>query len=60
MSGFLEAWDKRLFGHLMQRLLRASFMIINELRFRHLDRTGGGNCYLICSPSVTRGGVRGQ
>ena len=41
MSGFLEAWDKRLFGHLMQRLLRASFMIINELGFRHLDRTGG-------------------
>ena len=41
MSGFLEAWDKRLFRHLMQRLLRVPFMIINELGFRHLDRTGG-------------------
>ena len=41
MSGFLEAWDKRMFGHLLQRLPRGSLMIINELGFRHLDRTGG-------------------
>jgi len=41
MSGFLEAWDKRLFGRLLQRLLRASFMIVDELGFRHLDRAGG-------------------
>lgn len=40
MSGFLEAWDKRLFGRLLQRLLRVSFMIVDELGFRHLDRAG--------------------
>ncbi len=41
MIGFLEVCDRRLFGHLMQRLLRASFMIVDELGFRHLDRAGG-------------------
>ena len=60
MSGFLEAWDKRLCGHLMQRLLRASFMIINELGFRHLDRTGGKLLFNLLTQRVTRGGAGGQ
>ena len=40
MTEFLETWDKRLFGHLLQRLFRVSFMIADELGFRHLDRAG--------------------
>ncbi|KKL93705.1 hypothetical protein LCGC14_1872020 [marine sediment metagenome] len=41
MSGFLETWDRRLCGRLLQRLFRVSFMIVDELGFRHLDRAGG-------------------
>jgi len=41
MSGFLETCDRRLCGRLLQRLFRVSFMIVDELGFRHLDRAGG-------------------
>ena len=54
MSGFLEAWDKRLFGHLLQRLLRASFMIADEPGFRHLDRAGGELIFNLLSQRYKR------
>ena len=54
MSGFLETWDKRLFGHLLQRLFRVSFMIANELEFRHLDRAGGELLFNLLSQRYKR------
>ncbi|MBA7707398.1 hypothetical protein ES703_116270 [subsurface metagenome] len=55
MSGFLEAWDKRLFGRLLQRLLRVSFMmIVDELGFRHLDRAGGELLFNLLSQRYKR------
>ncbi len=60
MSGFLETCDRRLCGRLLQRLFRASFMIVDELGFRHLDRAGGEllfnlllQCYKRCCTIVT-------
>ena len=54
MSGFLETWDRRLFGRLLQRLLRASFMIVDELGFRHLDRAGGELLFNLLSQRYKR------
>ena len=54
MSGFLEAWDKHLFGRPMQRLFRVSFMIIDDLGFRHLDRAGGELLFNLLSQRYKR------
>ena len=54
MSGFLETWDKHLFGHLLQRLFRVLFMISDELGFRHLDRAGGELLFNLLSQRYKR------